>query len=144
MKYFIYLIIIIFITTGCSFNKVIKKHGVRNLEKKQEKLTILETNKNDIRELLGPPSTKSTFNNDVYIYIENIHYGMLNSNFFIKSKLVSPKIFFNNMLFLLTGELSKSRSEHTYVLKSKGFYSCGVNCTDCVNFQILEYCRTRK
>lgn len=34
-------------------------------------------------------------------YIENIHYGMLNSNFFIKSKLVSPKIFFNNIKSLI-------------------------------------------
>ena len=40
------------------------------LDKKQEKLFINATNKNDIIEILGPPSTKSTFNNDVWIYIE--------------------------------------------------------------------------
>ena len=28
------------------------------------------TNKNDIIKFIGPPSTKSTFDNDVYIYIE--------------------------------------------------------------------------
>ena len=28
------------------------------------------TNRNDILRLIGPPSTKSTFDNDVYIYIE--------------------------------------------------------------------------
>ena len=40
------------------------------LDKKQDKLVLNTTNKNDIIEILGPPSTKSTFNNDVWIYIE--------------------------------------------------------------------------
>ena len=40
------------------------------MEKKQAKLKINETNKNDIIELIGPPSTKNTFDNDIYIYIE--------------------------------------------------------------------------
>jgi len=40
------------------------------LEKKQTKLKINYTNKNDIFKLIGPPSTKSTFDNDLYIYIE--------------------------------------------------------------------------
>ena len=45
-------------------------HGVHNLEEKQKKLKINYTNKNDIIKLIGPPSTKSTFDNDVFIYIE--------------------------------------------------------------------------
>ena len=40
------------------------------MEKKQTKLKINFTNKNDIFKLIGPPSTKSTFDNDLYIYIE--------------------------------------------------------------------------
>ena len=43
---------------------------MHNLEKKQEKLKINQSNKNDILRIIGPPSTKSTFDNDVYIYIE--------------------------------------------------------------------------
>ena len=31
---------------------------------------ISETNKNDIQEVLGPPSSKSVFDNDLWIYIE--------------------------------------------------------------------------
>jgi len=42
------------------------------LEKKQEKLTVNVTNSNDIIKLLGPASTKSTFDNDVWIYIERV------------------------------------------------------------------------
>ena len=55
---------------SCSLNKVILHHGVHNLKEKQSKLRINYTNKNDIIKLIGPPSTKSTFDNDVYIYIE--------------------------------------------------------------------------
>ena len=33
-------------------------------------IKISETNKNDIIKILGPPSVKSTFNNDIYFYIE--------------------------------------------------------------------------
>ena len=40
------------------------------MEKKQKTLIVNETNKNDIKEILGNPSTKSKFDNDVWIYIE--------------------------------------------------------------------------
>ena len=49
---------------------MVKHHGIQFLETKQEKLSINKTNINDIQKILGPPSTKSTFNNDVWIYIE--------------------------------------------------------------------------
>ncbi len=64
------LIPFILFLTNCSLNKVVQHHGVHNLEKKQTKLKISETNRNDIFQLIGPPSTKSSFDNDVYIYIE--------------------------------------------------------------------------
>ena len=66
----IYLIIIFLFISNCTFNKAIKHHGVNLLEKKQETLLLKRSNKNDIIKLLGPPSTKSTFDNDVWIYIE--------------------------------------------------------------------------
>ncbi len=49
---------------------MIQHHGVHNLEKKQAKLKINQSNKNDIIKIIGPPSTKSKFENDLYIYIE--------------------------------------------------------------------------
>ena len=93
MKYITYLLII-FLFTSCSFDKVVKKHGVRNLEKKQEKLIIFETNKNDIRKILGPPSSISTFDNDLWIFIEReiTHEKLL--------KLGKEKLIKNNVLFL--------------------------------------------
>ena len=64
------LILSIILLSSCTLNKVVQHHGVHNLEKKQAKLKINVTNKNDIIRLIGPPSTKSTFDNDIYIYIE--------------------------------------------------------------------------
>ena len=64
------LIIILFINTNCTINDVVKHHGVHFLEKKQSKLTISKSNRNDTRLILGPPSTKNTFDNDIWIYIE--------------------------------------------------------------------------
>ena len=68
-KLFIFFIISLFIS-ACTLKRVQNHHGVRFLNKKQEKLTINQSNKNDILKLLGSPSTKSTFDNDVWIYIE--------------------------------------------------------------------------
>ena len=66
----IFFITIIFLISNCTLNDVVKHHGVHFLDKKQKKLVVKGTNKNDIISILGPPSTKSTFDNDVWIYIE--------------------------------------------------------------------------
>ena len=68
-KNFCLIILLIFIS-NCSLNKVVNHHGVHFLDKKQQKLILNSTNKNDILDNLGPPSTESTFDNDVWIYIE--------------------------------------------------------------------------
>jgi len=69
MKKISYFLIFFFIV-NCSLNKVVKHHGVPFLDKKEKKLTLSTSNTNDITKLLGPPSTKSSFDNDVWIYIE--------------------------------------------------------------------------
>ena len=67
---------------------------MRNLKIKQEKLLIFETNKNDIQEILGPPSSKSVFDNDLWIYIER---EITNDKLL---KLGGEKLVVNNVLFL--------------------------------------------
>ena len=64
------LLLSLILLASCTLNKVVKHHGVHNLEQKQAKLKINQTNRNEIIDLIGPPSTKSSFDNDVYIYIE--------------------------------------------------------------------------
>tara|TARA_B100001029_G_C14889591_1_gene354633 strand:+ start:159 stop:620 length:462 start_codon:yes stop_codon:yes gene_type:complete len=69
MKFLILFIIFILIS-NCSLNKVVKHHGVHNLKKKNDKLEVLGTNRNDVLMKLGLPSTKSSFDNEVWIYME--------------------------------------------------------------------------
>ncbi|MDC0125348.1 outer membrane protein assembly factor BamE [Candidatus Pelagibacter sp.] len=66
----IYTLFLSLLITNCAFKKVINHHGVPYLEKKQKSLTVNISNKNDIRKILGNPSTISKFDNDIWIYIE--------------------------------------------------------------------------
>ena len=85
------LVFLIFIT-NCSTTKVSNKHGSVYLKKKFDKISVNTTNKNDIVNLLGPPSTISTFDNNVWIYIER---KKTNQSLF---KLGNKKIEENNVL----------------------------------------------
>ena len=66
----ILLLIIFLFVVNCKFSPIVDNHGSHYLEKKQKKLELNSSNKNDIIDLLGPPSTKSTFDNNLWIYIE--------------------------------------------------------------------------
>ena len=78
---------------------MVKHHGVHFLDKKLQKLEIKTTNKNDIIKLLGEPSTKSNFDNDVWIYIERkISTGSI-------FKLGKEKLITNNVLVLEIDDL---------------------------------------
>ena len=90
----IIIIAIFLLTSNCTLNKLVKHHGVHFLDKKQEKLILSTTNKNDIIKILGPPSTKSTFDNDVWIYIER---KQIESTIF---KLGKEKLIVNNVLVI--------------------------------------------
>ena len=107
----IYLIIIFLFISNCTFNKAIKHHGVNLLEKKQEKLFLKRSNKNDIVQLLGPPSTKSTFDNDVWIYIER--KTTTNKLF----KLAKKKTLVNNVLVLEIDNYGLLTKKEFYNLK---------------------------
>ena len=68
-----FLIIILFILLfDCNIKPVRKTHGILYLDKKEKNLIINKTNKNDALLILGPPSTKGTFDNTIWIYIERI------------------------------------------------------------------------
>ena len=116
----LYIIFLSLIVANCSPKKVNKHHGVPLLEKKQSSLVVNKTNKNDIKGILGNPSTKSKFDNDVWIYIERKQS---------QSKLMNlgkMKITKNNVLVL---EIDKYG-----ILKKKEFY----NKDDMENIKIVE------
>ena len=105
----LYIIFISLIVSNCSFKKVVKHHGVPFLEKKQLLLIVNKTNKNDIIKILGSPSTKSKFYNDIWIYIER---KQTQSEF---KNLGKMKILENNTLVLEIDDYG--------ILKKKDFYN---------------------
>ena len=94
MKYILYSIFISFFITNCTLNKVVDQHGVNFLEKKQAKLIVNSSNANDIIQILGLPSTKSTFDDDMWIYIERVTSSSK------IMKLGKKKLIANNVLIL--------------------------------------------
>ena len=90
----IFLIILAIFLTSCKLNKVVKHHGIHNLETKSKELFINETNINQIRDLLGPPSSTSYFDENILIYIER---KTSNSKLL---KLGKKKLIANNVLLL--------------------------------------------
>ena len=103
------LILTLLFLSSCTLNKVVQHHGVHSLEKKQTKLKVNMTNKNEIIKFIGPPSTKSTFDTDIYIYIER----KTSSSKLIK--LGKKNLIVNNVLVL---EIDRKG-----ILLSKKFYN---------------------
>jgi|TARA_B110000971_G_scaffold162402_1_gene166039 outer membrane protein assembly factor BamE (lipoprotein component of BamABCDE complex) len=93
MKFLKLILILVFIS-NCSLNKVVKHHGVHNLEKKTAKLELLSINSNDVIGQLGFPSTKSSFDNQIWIYLER-----KTTSSQIRS-LGKKKLILNNVLIL--------------------------------------------
>ena len=115
----LFLIISLFFSS-CTLKNIENHHGVHFLFKKQEKLTVNQSNKNDILKLLGYPSTKSTFDNDLWIYIER---KTDNSSII---KLGKEKIVLNNVLLLEInnrGLLKKKEFIDINKMQSVNFYA---------------------
>ena len=105
----LYIIFLSLVVANCSFKPVVKHHGVPFLEKKQKNLTINKSNKNDIKKILGIPSTTSKFDNDIWIYIERKQTQSKLKN------LGKMKIYKNDVLVL--------EIDNYGILKSKEFYN---------------------
>ena len=89
------IILLLILITSCSFNKVSNNHGIKLLESKSKKVSIGKSNINDILKILGPPSVKSEFDENLWFYIER---KKTTRTIF---KLGSKKTIKNNVLVLL-------------------------------------------
>ena len=70
MKKTIYLFLVLIFVTNCQRNEVIKSHGISYLEKREKLIVIEKSNKNDVINIFGEPSTKGMTNDNLWIYIE--------------------------------------------------------------------------
>ena len=116
----LYIFFIALVVSNCSFKKVVKHHGVPFLEKKQKQLIIDQSTSNDVRKILGTPSTRSKFDNDVWIYIERKQTQSQLRN------LGKMKIFRNDVLVL--------EIDNYGILKKKEFY----NMEDMKKIKVVE------
>ena len=105
----LYIIFLSLIVANCTFQPVVNHHGVPFLEKKQQALVINVSNKNDIKHVLGNPSTRSKFDNDIWIYIERKQTQSKLKN------LGRMKIYKNDVLVLEIDDFG--------ILKNKKFYN---------------------
>ena len=89
----LFLFLMFFFTLNCSINKVSNLHGFSSIDAKVDKIQLNKTNKNDVRNIIGPPSSKSTFN-DLWLYVER---KKTNQSLF---KLGKKNISTNNLLII--------------------------------------------
>ena len=92
MRNFI-ILLLFFFTLNCSLNKVSNSHGFSSIDKKIDKIEINKSNKNDVRKIIGPPSSKSSFN-EIWLYLER---QKTNQSLF---KLGKKNISKNNILII--------------------------------------------
>ena len=116
----LYIFFLFLILSNCSLKPVINHHGIPNLDKKQNLVSVNKSNKNDIVKILGNPSTRSKFDNDLWIYIERQQTQSKLKN------LGRMKIIKNNVLVL---EINKYG-----ILEKKIFYDIN----DLQNLKIAE------
>ena len=70
MKKTIYLLLILTFFTSCQRNEVIKTHGIAYLDNREKLIFVNKSNKNDVIEIFGLPSTKGMTDDNLWIYIE--------------------------------------------------------------------------
>ena len=120
MSKFFLILISITLLTNCSFKKVDKHHGVPFLEEKQKLLVVNKTNKNEIRKILGSPSTTSKFNNDIWIYMER--------------KLTQSELKNLGRMKLIKNDVLVLEIDNRGILNNKSFY----NKDDMENVKMVE------
>ena len=66
------ILLLLVFTYNCTGNKVSNYHGSKSLENKFDKIEVGITNKNDLINIIGPPSSISDFDKNKWFYIERL------------------------------------------------------------------------
>ena len=100
--------IIFLLLANCNVKKASNIHGISSLKNKSKNIIISKTNKNDLKTFLGPPSVKSNFDENLWIYLET---KKTNQSIY---KLGMQKIVRNNVLVVYLNDLG--------IVSKKEFY----------------------
>ena len=111
--------IIFLLIANCSVKIASNIHGISSLKSKSENIIVSKSNKNDVKNLLGPPSVKSNFDENLWIYLET---KKKNQSIF---KLGKQKIEKNNVLVIYLNEIG--------IVSKKDFYD--INNLNKIKFQ---------
>ena len=101
-------------------------HGSKLLNNKYDMIEVNVTNKNDLIKIIGPPSTKSDFNKNLWFYFERLKTNQS------LIKLGAQKIKKNNILIV---ELNNKG-----ILKSKRI----LNLNDMNDIEYIKYVTTKE
>ena len=121
----ILFIILIFIS-ACSNNKVVNNHGLNELNQKYNKIEIAKSNKNDVLNIIGKPSSISLFDENIWFFIEREN---VNQSVF---KLGKSKIQKNDVIEIVFNNYG--------IVKTKKIY----NLNDMNDFKIVKETTNKK
>ncbi len=100
--------IIFLLLANCNVKKASNIHGISSLKNKSKNIIISKSNKNDVKNILGPPSVKSNFDENLWIYLES---KKTNQSIY---KLGVQKTIRNNILVVYLNDLG--------IVSKKEFY----------------------
>ena len=109
----------LFILSNCQLKEPIKGHGINFLENRSKKITLNQSNKNDVINVLGNPHTTSIDDDNLWFYFDRklssssiVKFGnmdLLENNVLVlnfdKYGVVSQKEFLNNMGILTRAQI---------------------------------------
>ena len=106
------LLFVFLIITSCSNKQVINNHGMTSLELKADKIIETKSNRNDVINIIGKPSTTSLFDKNSWFFIQR---EKINQSVF---KLGKSKIKTNNILEITFDEYGIVKTKKLYNLNN--------------------------
>jgi outer membrane protein assembly factor BamE (lipoprotein component of BamABCDE complex) len=118
------LVVSFTILYSCQLQEPTKNHGILYLKNRSEKLSINQSNMNDVLRIVGNPHSKSISNKNEWIYIERV---LTKGKFFKLGKNVLKK---NDILVLSFDKYGILKEINFYDKNSKNKIAFSTNTTE--------------
>ncbi len=118
------LVVSFTILYSCQLQEPTKNHGILYLKNRAEKLSISQSNMNDVLRIVGNPHSKSISNKNEWIYIERV---LTKGKFFKLGKNVLKK---NDILVLSFDKYGILKEINFYDKNSKNKIAFSTNTTE--------------